>query len=78
MATRMAYHEVSFDGGPGIHGKASTKEERPKRAVEEPISDYSCSNSIVAAIHMVFYGFLYGVPRVSIKSTCSSRIWLEH
>ncbi len=43
-----------FDGGLGIRGKASMKEERPKMGVEEPSSDYSCSNSIVAAIHMAF------------------------
>ena len=45
---------LMFDGGLGIRGNASMKEERPKMGVEEQFSGHSCLSSIVAAIHMAF------------------------
>jgi len=54
------------------------KEERPKMAVEEPSSDYSCSNFIVAAIHMAFVMASCMASLELIKPMCMSPIWLEH
>ena len=34
------------------HGKAMMTEERLEMVLEEPSSDYSCSNAIIMAIHV--------------------------